>query len=174
MLQKLSFVLSPYSRNHQRALDSMQTTLDAETRARNEAIRIKKKMEGDLNEMEIQLNHANRQAVESQKLVRNLQLQMKVRGTFARLSSAFYGHLKHSWSSQDLQVELDESRHQCDDLKEQVTLTDRRNVLLTAEVEELREVVEQTDRMRKVAEHELLESSERVNLLHTQVCESIK
>ncbi|XP_056589340.1 myosin-7 isoform X2 [Triplophysa dalaica] len=132
-------------RNHQRALDTMQTTLEAETRARNEAIRVKKKMEGDLNEMEIQLNHANRQAVESQKLVRNLQLQMK-----------------------DLQVEFDESRHQCGDLKEQVVITERRNNLLTAEVEELREVVEQTDRMRKVAEHELLESSERVNLLHTQ------
>lgn len=71
--------------------------------------------------------------------------------------------------SQELQVELDESIHQCDDLKEQVTITERRNTLLTAELEELRGVVEQTDRMRKVAEHELLESSERVNLLHAQV-----
>ncbi|XP_065142127.1 myosin-1 isoform X2 [Paramisgurnus dabryanus] len=132
-------------RNHQRALDSMKTTLEAETRARNEAVRVKKKMEGDLNEMEIQLNHANRQAAESQKLVRNLQLQMK-----------------------DLQVELDETTHQCEELKEQVVVTDRRNVLLTSEVEELRRVVEQTDRIRKVAEHELLESSERVSLLHTQ------
>lgn len=68
------------SRNHQRTLDTMQTTLDAETRARNEAIRVKKKMEGDMNEMEIHLNHANRQAVESQKMVRNLQLQIKVSG----------------------------------------------------------------------------------------------
>nr|XP_055045043.1 myosin-7 isoform X1 [Misgurnus anguillicaudatus] len=132
-------------RNHQRALDSMKTTLEAETRARNEAIRVKKKMEGDLNEMEIQLNHANRHAAESQKLVRNLQLQMK-----------------------DLQVELDETTHQCEELKEQVVVADRRNVLLTAEVEELRRVVEQTDRIRKVAEHELLESTERVSLLHTQ------
>lgn len=57
----------------------MQATLDAEIRARNEAVRVKKKMEGDMNEMEIHLNHANRQAVESQKMVRNLQLQIKVR-----------------------------------------------------------------------------------------------
>ncbi|TRZ01924.1 hypothetical protein DNTS_012380 [Danionella cerebrum] len=132
-------------RNHQRTLDSMQTSLDAETRARNEAIRVKKKMEGDMNEMEIHLNHANRQAVESQKMVRNLQLQLK-----------------------DLQVELDGSLHQCEELKEQVVVTERRNTLLTSELEELRAVVEQTDRMRKVAEHELLESSERVNLLHAQ------
>ncbi|XP_050952318.1 myosin-7 isoform X2 [Labeo rohita] len=132
-------------RNNQRTLDTMQTTLDAEIRARNEAVRVKKKMEGDMNEMEIHLNHANRQAVESQKMVRNLQLQIK-----------------------DLQLELDESIHQCEDLKEQVTVTERRNTLLAAELEELRGVVEQTDRMRKVAEQELMESTERVNLLHAQ------
>ncbi len=45
-------------RNSQRIIDSMQTTLDAEVRSRNDALRIKKKMEGDLNEMEIQLSHA--------------------------------------------------------------------------------------------------------------------
>lgn len=56
----------------------MQASLDAEAKARNEAIRLRKKMEGDLNEMEIQLSHANRQAAESQKLVRQLQAQMKV------------------------------------------------------------------------------------------------
>lgn len=56
----------------------MQTTLDAEAKSRNEALRLKKKMEGDLNEMEVQLSHANRQASESQKLLRNLQIQIKV------------------------------------------------------------------------------------------------
>uniref|UniRef100_A0AAR2KTX4 Myosin, heavy chain 7B, cardiac muscle, beta b n=1 Tax=Pygocentrus nattereri TaxID=42514 RepID=A0AAR2KTX4_PYGNA len=132
-------------RNHQRVLESMQTSLDAEARARNEALRLKKKMEGDLNEMEIQLSYANKQAAESQKLVRHLQVQIK-----------------------DLQLELDESMHQCENLKEQVAVTDRRNTLLAAEVQELRTAIEQTDRMRKVAEHELLESAERVNLLHAQ------
>lgn len=56
----------------------MQATLDAEAKSRNEAVRLKKKMEGDLNEIEVQLNHANRQASESQKLLRNLQVQVKV------------------------------------------------------------------------------------------------
>lgn len=59
----------------------MQTTLDAEAKSRNEAVRLRKKMEGDLNEIEVQLNHANRQAAESQKLLRNLQVQIKVRLT---------------------------------------------------------------------------------------------
>lgn len=65
-------------RNSQRVLDTMQTNLDAEVRSRNDALRVKKKMEGDLNEMEIQLSHANRQAAEAQKQLRNLQLQIKV------------------------------------------------------------------------------------------------
>ncbi|XP_071371708.1 myosin, heavy chain 7B, cardiac muscle, beta a [Centroberyx affinis] len=132
-------------RNHQRTLESMQATLDAEAKSRNEAVRLRKKMEGDLNEMEVQLNHANRQASESQKLLRNLQVQIK-----------------------DIQLELDDTIHQNEELKEQAAVTERRNNLLAAEVEELRALLEQNDRARKLAEHELLESTERVNLLHSQ------
>ena len=45
-------------------------------------------------------------------------------------------------------------------------MTERRNSLLTAEVEELRALLEQNDCARKLAEHELLEATERVHLLH--------
>ena len=68
-------------RNSQRVIDSMQGTLDSEVRSRNDALRIKKKMEGDLNEMEVQLSHANRQAAEAQKQLRNVQGQLKVQNT---------------------------------------------------------------------------------------------
>ncbi|XP_034548994.1 myosin, heavy chain 7B, cardiac muscle, beta a [Notolabrus celidotus] len=132
-------------RYNQRSLESMQATLDAESRSRNEALRLRKKMECDLNEMEVQLNHANRQAAESQKLLRNLQTQIK-----------------------DLQLELDDTVHKNEELKEQVALTERRNNLLVSEVEEFRALLEQNDRARKLAEHELLEATERVNLLHSQ------
>ncbi|NWW10251.1 MYH7 protein, partial [Oreocharis arfaki] len=132
-------------RNHQRAMDSMQASLDAEARAKNEAVRLRKKMEGDLNEMEIQLNHANRQAAEFQKLGRQLQAQIK-----------------------DLQIELDDTQRHNDDLKEQVGALERRNNLLLAEVEELRAALEQAERSRKLAEQELLETTERVTLLHSQ------
>ncbi|XP_061487662.1 myosin-7B isoform X1 [Rhineura floridana] len=132
-------------RNHQRAMDSMQASLDAEAKARNEAIRLRKKMEGDLNEMEIQLSHANRQAAEAQKLLRQLQAQIK-----------------------DLQIELDDTLRHNDDLKEQAAALERRNNLMLAEVEELRAALEQAERGRKLAEQELLEATERVNLLHSQ------
>ncbi|TKC47978.1 hypothetical protein EI555_000265, partial [Monodon monoceros] len=65
-------------RNYQRAVETMQSALDAEVRSRNEAIRIKKKMEGDLNEIEIQLSHANCQAAETLKHLRSVQGQLKV------------------------------------------------------------------------------------------------
>ncbi|XP_053850842.1 myosin-1B-like isoform X3 [Vidua macroura] len=132
-------------RNHLRVVDSMQSTLDAEIRSRNEALRLKKKMEGDLNEMEIQLSHANRQAAEAQKNLRNTQAVLK-----------------------DTQLHLDDAVRAQDDLKEQVAMVERRANLLQAEVEELRAALEQTERSRKVAEQELLDASERVQLLHSQ------
>ncbi|NXS55656.1 MYH7 protein, partial [Brachypteracias leptosomus] len=132
-------------RNHLRVVDSLQTSLDAETRSRNEALRLKKKMEGDLNEMEIQLGHANRMAAEAQKQVKTLQ-----------------GLLK------DTQLQLDDMVRVNEDLKENIAIVERRNNLLQAELEELRAVVEQTERARKLAEQELIEASERVQLLHSQ------
>ncbi|XP_074016350.1 myosin heavy chain, skeletal muscle, adult-like [Numenius arquata] len=132
-------------RNHLRIVESMQSTLDAEIRSRNEALRLKKKMEGDLNEMEIQLSHANRVAAEAQKNLRNTQ-----------------GVLK------DTQIHLDDALRTQEDLKEQVAMVERRANLLQAEIEELRAALEQTERSRKVAEQELLDATERVQLLHTQ------
>lgn len=65
-------------RNNQRIVETMQSALDSETRSKNDAMRIRKKMETDLNEMEIQLSHANRQAAEAQKQMRNIQAHLKV------------------------------------------------------------------------------------------------
>merc|ERR1712233_124940 len=53
-------------KNHARAMDSMQASLESEQRAKAEALRIKKKLEGDINELEIALDHASdKRAVES-------------------------------------------------------------------------------------------------------------
>ncbi|KAM7333596.1 hypothetical protein ACRRTK_006916 [Alexandromys fortis] len=132
-------------RNYQRTVETMQGALDAEVRSRNEAIRLKKKMEGDLNEIEIQLGHANRQAAENLKHLRSVQGQLK-----------------------DTQLHLDDALRGQEDLKEQLAIVERRANLLQAEVEELRATLEQTERARKLAEQELLDSNERVQLLHTQ------
>ncbi|XP_057894810.1 myosin-3-like [Melospiza georgiana] len=137
--------INQLNKNQERTVETMQGVLDTEIRSRNEALRLKKKMEGDLNEMEIQLSHANRQAAEAQKHLHSIQ-----------------GALK------DTQLHLDDAVRAQDDLKEQVAMVERRANLLQAEVEELRAALEQTERSRKLAEQELLDATERAQLLHTQ------
>ncbi|XP_063078666.1 myosin heavy chain, fast skeletal muscle-like [Engraulis encrasicolus] len=132
-------------RSSQRTIDTLQSTLDSEVRSRNDALRVKKKMEADLNEMEVQLSHANRQAIEAQKQLRHVQGQLK-----------------------DIQIHLDDAVRGEEDMKEQVAMTERRANLMQSEIEELRNALEQTERGRKVAEQELLDASERVALLHSQ------
>uniref|UniRef100_A0A667FYG0 Myosin-7B n=1 Tax=Lynx canadensis TaxID=61383 RepID=A0A667FYG0_LYNCA len=132
-------------RNHQRAVESLQASLDAETRARNEALRLKKKMEGDLNDLELQLGHATRQAMEAQAATRLLQAQLK-----------------------EEQAGRDEEQRLVAELREQAQALERRAALLAAELEELRAALEQGERSRRLAEQELLEATERLNLLHSQ------
>lgn len=54
-------------------------------------------------------------------------------------------------------------------MKEQVGMMERRTALMQAEVEELRALVDQMQRSRKISEQELVDASERAGLLHTQV-----
>lgn len=70
----------------------------------------------------------------------------------------------------DSQLQLDDAVRANDDLKENIAIVERRNNLLQSELDELRSMVEQTERGRKLAEQELLDVSERVQLLHSQVC----
>lgn len=48
-------------------------------------------------------------------------------------------------------------------------MAERRNNLQLAEIEELRGALEQTERVRKLAEQELTDANQRVQLLHSQV-----
>ncbi|XP_051904409.1 myosin-2-like [Hippocampus zosterae] len=137
--------LDQMKRTSQRIIDTIQTNLDAEVRSRNDALRVKKKMEGDLNEMEIQLSHANRQAAEAQKQLRNVQVQLK-----------------------DVQIQMDDVLRSNEDIKEQLAMAERRSNLVQAEMEEVRAALEQTEKSRKLAEQELLDAGERVQLLHSQ------
>lgn len=163
----------------------MQASLEAEVRSRSEAVRLRKKMESDLNEMEVQLGHANRQAAESQRVIRHLQTQVwsLISGGAVVLADArtsdgairslsapcWYKDVTVPSQVKEHQVELEDKVQLVNQQKEQVVLLERRCSLMTAEEEELRGILEQTDRARKMAEHELVEVAERVNLLTTQV-----
>merc|ERR1712158_53579 len=47
-------------KNHARAMESMSASLKAEQKAKGEALRVKKALEGEINELEIGLDHANK------------------------------------------------------------------------------------------------------------------
>ncbi|XP_029433444.1 myosin-16 isoform X2 [Rhinatrema bivittatum] len=132
-------------KNHQRAIESLQASLEAEAKGRAEALRIKKKMETDLNEMEIQLDHANRNNSELVKTLKKLQGQIK-----------------------DLQIQMDADARQHEELREQYNLQERRLSLLQTELEEVRIGLEGSERSRKLLEQELMEVTERYNEVNVQ------
>ncbi|XP_061247060.1 myosin-13 [Bos javanicus] len=159
-------------RSSQRAAEAMQSILDAEIRSRNDALRLKKKMEGDLNEMEIQLGHSNRQMAETQKHLRSVQGQLKVSGRptgdLAGPHPALGSHLTPGFPMKDSQLHLDDALRSNEDLKEQLAMVERRNGLLQEELEEMKVALEQTERTRKLSEQELLDANDRMQLLHSQ------
>lgn len=78
--------------------------------------------------------------------------------------------LPHSWFPlKDSQLQLDDTLRTNEDLKEQLAITERRNGLLLEELEEMKVALEQTERTRRLSEQELLDASDRVQLLHSQV-----
>ena len=48
----------------------MQASLEAEIKGKQEALRIKKKIEADINELEMSLDHANKSNSEEQKQIK--------------------------------------------------------------------------------------------------------
>ena len=81
-------------RNGVRVLEGIQSQLDAEIRARSEAVRLKKKMEGEISDLEIQLAHANRQFSDASRANKDIAGQIK-----------------------DVQMSIDDSDRQADDIK---------------------------------------------------------
>ncbi|XP_055702070.1 myosin heavy chain, muscle isoform X28 [Phlebotomus papatasi] len=132
-------------KNHQRALDSMQASLEAEAKGKAEALRMKKKLEADINELEIALDHANKANAEAQKNIKRYQQQLK-----------------------DVQTALEEEQRARDEAREQLGISERRANALQNELEESRTLLEQADRGRRQAEQELGDAHEQLNELSAQ------
>merc|ERR1712173_335603 len=64
-------------KNHSRAMESVTASVEAEQRAKGEALRIKKKLEGDINELEIGLDHANKANADGLKAIKRYQGQLR-------------------------------------------------------------------------------------------------
>ena len=54
----------------------MQASLEAEARGKSEAMRMKKKLEQDINELEVALDGANRGRAEAEKNIKKYQVKI--------------------------------------------------------------------------------------------------
>merc|ERR1712045_974146 len=131
-------------KNHQRAMDSMQASLEAESRAKAEALRIKKKLESDINELEIALDHSNKANSEAQKSIKRYQGQLR-----------------------DTESLLEEETRQKMEISEKAGLSERKANALQGELEESRALLDSADRSKKQADMELSEARAAVNDMTT-------
>merc|ERR1712242_329762 len=127
-------------KNHQRAMESLGASLENEQRAKAEALRIKKKLEGDINELEIGLDHANKANSEGLKAIKRYQGQLR----------------------DTIQAYEDESR-QRQQLSEAAGIADRRAAALSGEVEESRALLDSADRAKRQIEMEIADSRNACN-----------
>merc|ERR1712168_717604 len=126
-------------KNHARAMDSMQASLESEQRAKGEALRIKKKLEGEINELEIALDHANKANNEAQKSIKRYQGQFR-----------------------EAECALAEEARVRQEMNEKASLADRRANALAGEMEEARSLLDSAERGKRQTEAELAESRNAV------------
>ena len=121
-------------------MDSLSASLEAESRAKAEAMRIKKKLESDINELEIALDHANKANAEAQKSIRRFQGQLR-----------------------DTEQLYEEEMRQKQEISEKAGLADRRANALQGELEESRALLDSAERGKRQADMELSEARGAVN-----------
>merc|ERR1712211_194718 len=127
-------------KNHQRAMESLQASLESEQRAKAEALRIKKKLEGDINELEIGLDHANKANSEGLKAIKRYQTQLR----------------------ETIQAYEDEAR-QRQQVSEQVGISERKAAALSGEVEESRALLDSAERAKRQLDMEISDSRNACN-----------
>merc|ERR1711902_175481 len=127
-------------KNHQRAMDSLAASLEGEQRAKGEALRVKKKLESDINELEIALDHANKANAEGQKAIKRYQGQLR---------ETIQGYEEQARGRQEVM--------------EAVGIAERKANALSGEVEESRALLDSADRATRQLDCELSDARGAVN-----------
>merc|ERR1719470_134915 len=132
-----------------KALDSMQVALETETKSKAEALRMKKKLEGDAADLGLALEHAIAGNAETQTTIKKYALQVR-----------------------DAQVKVDEESAAKSAAADAKVTADRRAAAVANGLEEARALLETADRQRRAAEQELADTNETLADL-TNVNQSI-
>merc|ERR1712241_1402225 len=129
----------------QKAIDGMQSALEQESEGKAEAQRMKKKLEADVGELEVALEHANAANMETQKTIKKYHEQ--IRGA---------------------QGKLEEEQRAKDVARDNLIAADRRAPSAQNALEEARTLLEQADRARRLIEQELSDTNEQLSDLTCQ------
>ena len=129
-----------------KALEGMQAALEVEAKGKAEALRMKKKLEGDILDLDCSLEHANAANADTQRTIKTY--QHNLRETVARLEN---------------EQMAKEQAH------DNLIIADRKANSNQNALEEARTMLEQADRTRRLIEQELADSNET---LSDQTCQN--
>merc|ERR1712226_1604144 len=127
-------------KNFMKAIDGMQNSLEMESKGKAEAMRMKKKLESDVSELEISLEHANAANMETQKVIKRYHQQIR-----------------------DVQVKLEDEQKGKEIARDQLIAADRRAHANQNALEEARTLLDQADRQRRIADQELADTNEQLS-----------
>merc|ERR1711992_89611 len=119
-------------KNHARAMESLSVSLESEQKSKAEALRIKKKLGGDINELEIGLDQANKANAEGLKALKRYQNQLR----------------------ETIQGFEDEARAR-QQVSEQVGISERKASALNGEMEESRALLDSSERANRQLTQEI-------------------
>merc|ERR1712242_22634 len=123
-------------------IDNMQNALETESKGKAEALRMKKKLESDVTELEMSLEHANAANQETQKNIKRY--HQKIR---------------------DAQTNLENEQRAKDAARDSLLGSQRKANSVQNALEEARTLLEQADRSRRMTEQELSDTNEQLSEL---------
>merc|ERR1719232_1358000 len=127
-------------KNFGKALEGMQMALEAESKGKIEALRMKKKLEADVIDLHTALEHANAANAESQRQIKVIQNRLR------EVQSRFEDETRAKAQAQD-----------------NLIAADRRCNANQNALEEARTLLEQSDRNRRMIEQELADTNETLS-----------
>merc|ERR1711902_206533 len=127
-------------KNFAKAIDGMQMELESETKGKVEALRMKKKLESDVCDLGVALEHANAANAESQRNIKRIQT------TIREVQAKYEEEVRAKTAAQDALI-----------------AAERRVNANQNALEEARTLLEQYDRNRRMIEQELADTNETLS-----------
>jgi len=132
-------------KNYSKAIDGIQTALETETKSKVELIRIKKKLEADVLDLGANLEHANGANEESQRNIK------RVTNNIREVQAKYEDENRAKTAEQDRLLSAERKAH-----------------LNANALEEVKTLLEQADRNRRMVEQELADTNETLSDLTCQ------